>query len=85
VTLLTAACITAACITAACITAACINVGPDAPCGHECLLQRPTRKKIVAATEQGMPTVGVARAFGVGLSSVKRHAKTGREREKGDD
>ena len=43
------------------------------------------RKKIVAATEQGMPTVGVARAFGVGLSSVKRHAKTGREREKGDD
>lgn len=37
------------------------------------------RKKIVEATERGMPTIEVARAFGVGLSSVKRHAKTARE------
>ncbi len=38
------------------------------------------RKKIVQAKERGMPTVEVARTFGVGLSSVKRYAKkTARE------
>jgi transposase len=37
------------------------------------------RKKIVEAKERGMPTVEVARAFGVGLSSVKRYAKVARE------
>src|SRR5215208_4217600 len=37
------------------------------------------RKKIVEAKERGMPTVEVARTFGVGLSSVKRYAKTARE------
>ena len=40
------------------------------------------RKKIVEAKERGMPTVEVARTFGVGLSSVKRYAKMARE--KGD-
>src|SRR5215218_5859046 len=39
------------------------------------------RKKIVEAKERGMPTVEVARTFGVGLSSVKRYAKTVREGE----
>jgi transposase len=37
------------------------------------------RKKIVEAKERGMPTVEVARTFGVGLSSVKRYAKVARE------
>jgi transposase len=37
------------------------------------------RKKIVEAKERGMPTVEVARTFGVGLSSVKRSAKVARE------
>lgn len=37
------------------------------------------RKKIVEAKERGMRTTEVARAFGVGLSSVKRYAKTARE------
>ena len=37
------------------------------------------RKKIVEAKERGMPAVEVARTFGVGLSSVKRYAKTVRE------
>jgi transposase len=37
------------------------------------------RKKIVEAKERGMPTTEVARAFGVGLSSVKRYAKLARE------
>ena len=37
------------------------------------------RKKIVEARERGMPTVEVARTFGVGLSSVKRYAKVARE------
>ncbi len=37
------------------------------------------RKKIVEAKERGMPTVEVARTFGVGLSCVKRYAKVARE------
>jgi transposase len=37
------------------------------------------RKKLVEAKERGMPTVEVTRTFGVGLSSVKRYAKTARE------
>lgn len=37
------------------------------------------RKKIVEAKKRGMSTSEVARAFGVGLSSVKRYAKTARE------
>jgi transposase len=37
------------------------------------------RKKIVEAKERGMPTSEVACTFGVGISSVKRHAKTARE------
>src|SRR5215208_454936 len=37
------------------------------------------RKKIVEAKERGMPTVEVARTFGVGLSSVKRYAKVARQ------
>ena len=37
------------------------------------------RKKIVEAKQRGTPTVEVARTFGVGLSSVKRYAKTARE------
>ena len=37
------------------------------------------RKKIVEAKERGVPTVEVARTFGVGLSSVKRYAATARE------
>ena len=37
------------------------------------------RKKIVQAKERGMPTIEVARTFGVGISSVKRYAKTARE------
>ena len=39
------------------------------------------RKKIVAAKERGMPTSEVARAFGVGFSTVKRYAATAREGE----
>ena len=34
------------------------------------------RKKIVEAKEGGMLTVEVARAFGVGVSTVKRYAAT---------
>jgi transposase len=37
------------------------------------------RKKIVEAKERGIPTVEVARAFGVGVSTVKRYAATARE------
>jgi len=37
------------------------------------------RKKIVEATERGTPTTEVARAFGVGVSSVKRYVATARE------
>jgi transposase len=37
------------------------------------------KKKIVEAKERGMPTVEVARTFGVGLSSVKRYAKVARQ------
>ena len=37
------------------------------------------RKKIVEAKERGMPTVEVASAFGVGISSVKRYAAAARE------
>jgi transposase len=37
------------------------------------------RKKIVEAKQRGLPTVEVARTFGVGISSVKRYAKTARE------
>jgi transposase len=32
------------------------------------------RSKIVEAAERGMSTSGAARPFGVGISSVKRHA-----------
>ena len=34
----------------------------------------PTRKKIVEAGVRDMPTVEIARTFGVGVSSVKRYA-----------
>lgn len=37
------------------------------------------RKKIVEAKERGMPTVEVAKTFGVGISSVKRYVATARE------
>jgi transposase len=37
------------------------------------------RKKIVEVKERGMPTVEVARTFGVGVSSVKRYAAAARE------
>ena len=37
------------------------------------------RKKIVEARERRMPTVEVARVFGVGVSSVKRYVATARE------
>jgi transposase len=37
------------------------------------------RKKIVEAKERGMPTSEVARAFGVGVSTVKRYAATARQ------
>jgi transposase len=37
------------------------------------------RKKIVEAKERCMPTVEVARTFGVGVSTVKRYAATARE------
>ena len=37
------------------------------------------RKKIIEAKERGMPTVEVARAFGVGVSTVKRYAAAARE------
>ena len=36
------------------------------------------RKKIVEAKERDVPTVEVARTFGVGLSCVKRYAATAR-------
>ena len=37
------------------------------------------RKKIVEAKQRGMPISEVARTFDVGISSVKRYAKTARE------
>lgn len=37
------------------------------------------RKKIVEAAERGTPKVEVARAFSVGISSVKRYVATARE------
>ncbi len=37
------------------------------------------RTKIVEAKQRGVPTVEVARTFGVGISSVKRYAKVARE------
>ena len=37
------------------------------------------RKKIVEAVERGMPKIEAARAFGVGISSVKRYGATVRE------
>jgi transposase len=37
------------------------------------------RKKILEATERGTPNTEVARAFGVGVSSVKRYVATARE------
>jgi transposase len=37
------------------------------------------RKKIVETKERGVSTKDVARALGVGLSSVKRYVKTARE------
>ena len=37
------------------------------------------RKKIIEAKERGMPTSEVARAFGVGVSTVKRYAATARQ------
>jgi len=37
------------------------------------------RKKIVEATERGTPNTEVARAFGVGVSCVKRYVATARE------
>ena len=37
------------------------------------------RRKIVEAKQRGVPTVEVARTFGVGISSVKRYAKIARE------
>ena len=37
------------------------------------------RKRIVEAKERGMPTSEVARAFGVGASTVKRYAAAARE------
>jgi transposase len=37
------------------------------------------RKKIVEAVERGMPKIEAARAFGVGVSSVKRFVATYRE------
>lgn len=48
---------------------------------HRCMnaYSEDLRRKIVEAKERGMPTVKVARTFGVGLSSVKRYAKTARE------
>ena len=58
--------------------AGCIGVGP----AHHRRMDaysEDLRKKIVEAKERGMPTAEVARVFGVGLSSVKRYAKTARE------
>jgi transposase len=48
---------------------------------HRCMnaYSEDLRKKVVEAKECGMPTVEVARTFGVGISSVKRYAKTARE------
>src|SRR3954471_18454041 len=48
---------------------------------HRCMnaYSEDLRKKIVQAKERGVPTVEVARTFGVGISSVKRYAKTARE------
>lgn len=37
------------------------------------------RQKIVEAAQRGTPKVEVARAFGVGVSSVKRYVATARE------
>ena len=48
---------------------------------HRCMnaYSEDLRKKIVQAKERAMPTVEVARTFGVGISSLKRYAKTVRE------
>ena len=48
---------------------------------HRCMnaYSEDLRKKVVEAKECGMPTVEVARTFGMGISSVKRYAKTARE------
>ena len=48
---------------------------------HRCMnaYSEDLRKKIVEAKQRGMPTSEVARTFGVGISSVKRYAKTARE------
>ena len=48
---------------------------------HRCMnaYSEDLRKKTVEAKQRGTPTVEVARAFGVGISSVKRYAKTVRE------
>src|SRR5688572_5138560 len=37
------------------------------------------KKKIVEAVERGMPKIEVARAFGAGISSVKRYVASYRE------
>ena len=37
------------------------------------------REKVVEAAERGTPKAEVARAFGVGVSSVKRYVATARE------
>ena len=37
------------------------------------------RKKIVESVERGMPKIEAARAFGVGISSVKRYVAVARE------
>ena len=48
---------------------------------HKCMnaYSEDLPKKIVEAKERGMPIVEVARTFDIGLSSVKRYAKTARE------
>ena len=38
-----------------------------------------SRKKIIEAKERGMPTAEVAKAFGVGASTLKRYAAAARE------
>ena len=44
------------------------------------------RTKIVEARERGMPTVEVAKTFGVGISSVKRYVVgTEKQREQATD
>ncbi len=48
---------------------------------HRCMkaYSEDLRKKIVEAKQRGMPTGEAARTFGVGISTVKRYAKTARE------